>query len=39
MVALQGIDLGSAVALQNNTEFVKLSRTLTSGTPAGGFQH
>lgn len=38
MVTLQGTDLGSAVALQNNTETAKLSRELTSGTPARGFQ-
>lgn len=39
VVALQGIDLGSAVAPQNNTESAKLSRKLSSGPPARGFQH
>lgn len=37
VVASQGTDLGSAVALQNSMESAELSRELTSGTQAEGF--
>lgn len=39
VVASQGTDLGSAVALQNSMESAELSRELTSGTAGRGFHH